>query len=150
MRCSKHDREQEAKYYKELEHENKCLLAIVIRLAEEACVYEPFDNVEDLEDAQKMEDKITDAIVATRNKLHALKNAKTVYRVRWTQGNGYHCGCCRHIRNTWEDFETLKEAEDQAQRLHDVRDGKIKPEYEDEGDNSDVSIERVELIQKLH
>ena len=57
-----------------------------------------------------------------------------MYRVTYTQGNGYRCGCCR---NTWEgsqDFKTEKEVIDFLVRKEYVRRNPKESEWEDEDD----------------
>ena len=57
-----------------------------------------------------------------------------MYRVTYTQGNGYRCGCCR---STWEgsqDFKTEKEVIDFLVRKEYVRRNPKESEWEDEDD----------------
>ena len=57
-----------------------------------------------------------------------------MYRVTYTQGNGYHCGCCRRTSEGSQDFNTEKEVIDFLVRKEYVSRNPKESSWEDEDD----------------
>lgn len=63
------------------------------------------------------------------------------YRLTWTQGNGYRCGCCRRTWSEYEDFDNLEEAQEKIERLKRIRNSPTPEEKQfDEDDFSDLVL----------
>jgi len=60
--------------------------------------------------------------------------------VKWTQGNGYRCGCCRQEWSAEDEFETMDDAVNHAWMLIHARG---KRDQWDTDDNSDIKILQV-------
>ena len=62
-----------------------------------------------------------------------------MYRIKYEQGNGYSCGCCRRTSTETEDFSTPEEVQNWVNELK--ADQKL-PQYEDDDDRDIESIEK--------
>lgn len=72
------------------------------------------------------------------------------YEVSYTQGNGYHCGCCRQTWEAARDFDTLEEAKAFVFKKYVRKAAEIKDDesYEDEHDWSRISIIKYEDVDE--
>ena len=63
------------------------------------------------------------------------------YVLKWTQGNGYRCGCCRSTYDAEEDYDTWEEAMEAAKEKLRQRKKPTKDEMRyDADDNEDLII----------
>ena len=63
-----------------------------------------------------------------------------MYRITYTQGNGYSCGCCRRESTETVDFETQKDVIDWLSELEAC---KKESRYEDDSDRSVDEIREI-------
>lgn len=57
-----------------------------------------------------------------------------MYRITYTQGNGYNCGCCRQTNEGNQDFKTEKEVIDYLVKKEYVNRNPKESTWEDEWD----------------
>lgn len=63
-----------------------------------------------------------------------------MYRITYTQGNGYHCGCCRR---TWTNTVDCDTKEEVIEWLSELEACNIESEYEDDNDRSVDEIREI-------
>ena len=62
-----------------------------------------------------------------------------MYRIYYTKGNGYKCGCCRRTYDEWNDVESLEEAKAFISRCK---------AFEEEDSDYDFRLDKVTKIQE--
>jgi hypothetical protein len=62
------------------------------------------------------------------------------YRIFYTQGNGYHCSCCR---NDWQAHEDCKTQEEVVEWLSELEAAKI---VRDKSDSDDREVDSIRLV----
>ena len=63
-----------------------------------------------------------------------------MYRITYTQGNGYHCGCCRKTSTETIDYETKEEV---IEWLSELEACNTESEWEDDDDRSLDEIKEI-------
>jgi len=63
-----------------------------------------------------------------------------MFRITYTQGNGYHCGCCRRTETEIEDFETKEEV---VEWLSELEACNTESKWSDDNDRSVDEIREI-------